>query len=79
MPLKYDECLRELGDALKIDPKNSKALFRKAKVLKSLGRSEESLEVIQTFFDSIDKNREPSSKEQGDVKLFTQLKAEVKK
>lgn len=53
MPLLYDECLRELGEVLKIDPKNGKALFRKAKVLQSLGRSEESLTAIQTYLDHI--------------------------
>lgn len=43
MPLKYDECLQELSQVLKIDPLNSKALYRKSMVLKSLGKTEESL------------------------------------
>ena len=51
---KHNECLQELYDALKIDKSNVKALYRKATVLKSLGRSDESLQVIQLFYDSID-------------------------
>ena len=88
MPLKYDECLQELYQVLKIDPNNSKALYRKASVLKSLGRSEESLETIQVYFDSVEASKTAddasaatakSKSQQADIKLFNQLKAEVKK
>lgn len=68
-----------MHQVLKIDPKNSKALYRKASVLKNLGRSEESLEVIQAFFDNAEaanasegtaKDSDKAKSQQADIKLF---------
>ena len=57
----YDLCLETIGDVLRSQPKNVKALFRQAKALFQLGRYEETLQPLKVLWkidtDEVEKDK----------------------
>ena len=51
-------CLTELSHALKIDPTNSKALYRKAKLLLMSGQLDNAAEIVKNYLSGQDKTDE---------------------
>ena len=48
---RYDDAMRELQEVARLDPKNVKALFRKATVQDAMGQYTEALETIESLND----------------------------
>lgn len=72
---RYTDCLNELEQVLhRMDPKNVKALYRRAQVLELLGKMEDALQTIEKFY-----KEHGTDETTKDGKLFKTLKTQVLK
>jgi hypothetical protein len=71
---RYKDCLNELSQVLyRLDPKNVKAMYRKAQVYELTGKNEEAMEVIDLYFE----NQKGGTIDTNFDKVFNSLKVSV--
>ena len=71
---RYENALTEVDQVLsRLDTSNTKALYRKAQILEAVGRYDEALESIQTYFSK------GLIGDDSNAKSFNQLKSAINK